>query len=113
MGFVLAADVRATVVMICLEVVDHCDVECAENRVGSLHHRTSTARLDLIKSFFDFFGKDSLESVKNGVTWIEEGGDQTECRSNNNLVGSGGGSDPAKRKCLFCETNEVCPSDVK
>jgi len=132
MSFVLAAEHQVNQITICLEVQDHCDVECAQNKVESLHHRTSNSRQSLLEEFYRFFEgppiRDTYFEVQDdhlsdhpsllveeqdAVMWIAPDGDKSQCRSNNNLIGSGGGDDKGRRKCLFCETNEVCPSDVK
>jgi hypothetical protein len=112
MSFVLASNGVGTLVL-CLEMHDHCDVECAQNKVASLHTRTSDKRQELLLEYYRVFGNILKEEEGGGgVRWMSDSVDKSECRSNNNLIGSGGGDDAGRRKCLFCEKNEVCPSDV-
>jgi hypothetical protein len=107
--------------VICLEVNHHCNVECAQNSIGSLHKRTSDARIKLLNLFYNDFGDpfnapmfEDKVGREDGIVWqfetadfsgVGNNYDRWKCRSNSNLPG-------AVQPCHFCDHNDVCPSDV-
>jgi len=105
MSFVLANKIEAEIFTVCLEVFQHCNVNCQENKVDSLYHRTSRSRATILKKLFDHFGNvfESEEGAER-IVWQSDK-DRSYCKSNNDLEG-------AKPPCKFCESNEVCPSNV-
>ena len=110
MSFILASKFRAQVIVVCLGVRSHCNVECFQNRIDSLHHRTREARTKLLMLYFEEFGDDfdKSEGDNEGLVWQDnefEGEDRQVCKSSNVWVG-------AVPPCEFCSSNEVCPSNV-
>ena len=105
MSFVLASKRDSELFTVCLETSDHCNVECKENQVQSLHFRTSRSRSIVLSKLYDHFG-DILKSEQGDgrLVW-QSTRDTSYCRSNNDLK-------EAKPPCKFCEMNEVCPSST-
>jgi hypothetical protein len=105
MSFVLASKWGAELFTVCLEASHHCNVECKENKLESLHSRTSGFRSKVLLKLFDHFGN-ILESEQGDERMVwQTMRDKSYCRSNNDL-------EEAKPPCKFCETNEVCPSNT-
>ena len=123
MSFVLRDKYRENLFVrtICLEEISHCNVECRQNQVETLFHRSSNYRQFLIAKYYDFFGLDFFDDkveklsehipgtkpkITTSIEWQNDN-DRIEgiCKSNNDMIGS-------KPPCRFCGVNAVCPDHV-
>jgi hypothetical protein len=66
MSFILASEIKADVVNICLAAHHTCPMQCHENTIGALNKRTRQHRWPLIKHLFTVFGGNPF-TLKQGA----------------------------------------------
>ena len=104
---------KTNIIMSCVEEHSICTVECKQNLVQSLAKRTSGKRNDLLKKFYDFFGREkALKVSKKGsgnVVWQGKTVTKKFCTMSKRRTPSL----KHTQKCeAFCNRNLICPSHV-
>ena len=107
MSFILANEIQAEVVNICLAAHHTCPMLCHENHIGALNKRTSQHRWPLIQDCFTFFGRNPF-TIKQGaqnMIW-QQPSDQAQdfCFSE--------GSTTMVAYGAVCRYGKVCPRKI-